>query len=219
MVSDSEPRYRLVDSQGNTVGTLYAKSGGTLALQEGSSGSDNEIELQTDGTLQTDSVKTEKLTIGQSNALRINDSYTQAQTTSSQVDVQFSISSGNRYFLKFDLVQPRSSGQIEIIFNNDDAVGNGNYEYYDETSTLVSPADSIVLFETDGFSQIGGTVRLGGRFQAIGLVNSAYSARPGDVSGFATRGSWQADNSVSSITIRFHGGLTENDTIRLWTSV
>jgi len=61
MVSDSEPRYRLVDSQGNTVGTLYAKSGGTLALQEGSSGSDNEIELQTDGTLQTDSVKTSEL--------------------------------------------------------------------------------------------------------------------------------------------------------------
>ena len=63
MVSDSEPRYRLVDSQGNTVGTLYAKSGGTLALQEGSSGSDNEIELQTDGTLQTDSINTDGLSL------------------------------------------------------------------------------------------------------------------------------------------------------------
>lgn len=61
MVSDSEPRYRLVDSQGNVVGTLYAKSGGTLALQEGSSGSDNEIELQTDGTLQTDSLSTNQI--------------------------------------------------------------------------------------------------------------------------------------------------------------
>lgn len=64
MVSDSEPRYRLVDSNGNVVGTLYAKSGGTLAIQEGSSGSDNEIELQTDGTLQTDSLSTDNLSDG-----------------------------------------------------------------------------------------------------------------------------------------------------------
>ena len=40
MVTDSEPRYRLVDGNGNPVGSVYAEPDGTLKLQEGS-GSDN----------------------------------------------------------------------------------------------------------------------------------------------------------------------------------
>lgn len=51
MVNDSEPRYQLVDSDGNVVGSLFATSGGTLVLQEGTSGSNNELELATDGTV------------------------------------------------------------------------------------------------------------------------------------------------------------------------
>lgn len=58
MVSDSEPRYRLEDSNGNIVGSLFAEADGTLKLQEGTSGSDNELALGTDGTFTTDRIET-----------------------------------------------------------------------------------------------------------------------------------------------------------------
>ena len=51
MVNDSEPRYQLVDTNGNVVGSLFATSGGELVLQEGTSGSNNELTLATDGTV------------------------------------------------------------------------------------------------------------------------------------------------------------------------
>lgn len=62
MVTDSEPRYRLVDGNGNPVGSVYAEPDGTLKLQEGS-GSDNEAVLQPDGTLSVPAVNTENVTI------------------------------------------------------------------------------------------------------------------------------------------------------------
>lgn len=60
MPSDTEPRYRLVDSNGNVVGSLYAEADGTLKLQEGTSGSDNEVSVATDGTFSAPAVSTEK---------------------------------------------------------------------------------------------------------------------------------------------------------------
>jgi len=51
MVTDQEPRYRLVDADGNVVGSLFAESDGTLKLQEGTSGNDNELSLTTQGAL------------------------------------------------------------------------------------------------------------------------------------------------------------------------
>jgi X-X-X-Leu-X-X-Gly heptad repeat protein len=47
MVNDTEPRYRLVDSQGNVVGSLYAKSDGDVSLQHG--GSNTEFEITSAG--------------------------------------------------------------------------------------------------------------------------------------------------------------------------
>lgn len=62
MVSDQEPRYRLVDPDADTiVGTLYAKSDDTLALQEGTSGNDNEVTMATDGTLGAPALITEEV--------------------------------------------------------------------------------------------------------------------------------------------------------------
>jgi len=64
MVSDTEPRYRLVDANDNVVGSLYAEADGTLKLQEGTSGSDNEVSVATDGTFNAPAVSTAKLTVG-----------------------------------------------------------------------------------------------------------------------------------------------------------
>jgi len=49
MVSDNEPRYRLLDSSGAVVGTIYERADGSLALQEATS--ENEIVLRQDGDI------------------------------------------------------------------------------------------------------------------------------------------------------------------------
>ena len=61
MVSDQEPRYRLVDDEGNIVGSLYGKPDGSVAIQETDSGSDREVALAPDGTFSAPSVETESV--------------------------------------------------------------------------------------------------------------------------------------------------------------
>ena len=61
MVSDQEPRYRLVDSDGNIVGSLYGKADGSIAIQETASGADREVALAPDGTFSAPSVETESV--------------------------------------------------------------------------------------------------------------------------------------------------------------
>jgi len=56
MVNDQEPRYRLVDADGTVVGSLFAESDGTLKLQEGTSGNDNELSLTTQGALEVEQI-------------------------------------------------------------------------------------------------------------------------------------------------------------------
>jgi len=51
MVTDQEPRYRLVDADGSVVGSLFAESDGTLKLQEGTSGNENELSFGPQGLL------------------------------------------------------------------------------------------------------------------------------------------------------------------------
>ena len=61
MTSDQEPRYRLVDSNGNIVGSLYGKTDGSIAIQETDSGADREVALAPDGTFSAPSVETESV--------------------------------------------------------------------------------------------------------------------------------------------------------------
>ena len=65
MVSDQEPRYRLVDDEGNIVGSLYGKADGSIAIQETDSGSDREVTLAPDGTFSAPSVETESVSAGE----------------------------------------------------------------------------------------------------------------------------------------------------------
>jgi len=66
MVTDQEPRYRLVDADGNVVGSLFAEADGTLKLQEGTSGDDNELAFGTQGALEVEQVDVASVDINQS---------------------------------------------------------------------------------------------------------------------------------------------------------
>jgi len=71
MVNDSEPRYRLVDSNGNIVGSLYAKSNGDVALQEGTNEEeltfDSNGDLNVPNALNSAAVNTEQASIEEMN--------------------------------------------------------------------------------------------------------------------------------------------------------
>ena len=73
MTSDQEPRYRLVDANGNIVGSLYGKPDGSVAIQETASGADREVTLAPDGTFSAPSVETESVTTEDSHTKRQND--------------------------------------------------------------------------------------------------------------------------------------------------
>ena len=100
MVSDQEPRYRLVDDEGNIVGSLYGKPDGTLALQEGTSGADNEAALGTDGTLSVLGLETETVT---TDGLAINDVYAVAEDSEELSDLIDSVPAGQKIALRSDV--------------------------------------------------------------------------------------------------------------------
>ena len=72
MTSDQEPRYRLVDANGNIVGSLYGKPDGSVAIQETDSGADREVALAPDGTFSAPSVETESVS---TDALELDSTY------------------------------------------------------------------------------------------------------------------------------------------------
>ena len=83
MTSDQEPRYRLVDANGNIVGSLYGKPDGSVAIQETGSGADREVALAPDGTFSAPSVETESVSTEKGNI----DNVTLQQGTVSDITI------------------------------------------------------------------------------------------------------------------------------------
>jgi len=118
MVTDTEPRYRLVDANGNVVGSLFAESDGTLKLQEGTSGNDNELSFTTQGELQVEQLSLTAL-IDEIKSFNANE--TRAFGTGAGVDVSEPVIptvipasdvSGNPGFTIDSVVWNDSSGEL-----------------------------------------------------------------------------------------------------------
>ena len=111
MVTDQEPRYRLVDADGNVVGSLFAESDGTLKLQEGTSGNDNQLSLDTGGR-----VGVEQLSIADS-------------TTVISLTTNASIPSGSDTLVPMDTVETENANVLSADLSNDriNVQSNGLY--------------------------------------------------------------------------------------------
>jgi len=109
MVTDQEPRYRLKDADGNVVGSLFAESDGTLKLQEGTSGNDNELSLTTQGALEVEQ-------------FRVSESGVRASLRSSQ-----SISSGPFAQINFDNTFFDDAGEFDTATGEFTASDGGRY--------------------------------------------------------------------------------------------
>ena len=113
MTSDQEPRYRLVDANGNIVGSLYGKPDGSVAIQETDSGADREVALAPDGTfsapsVETESVSTERTSIGQV----VGDLRNDSQNTDAP--------DGTRVQLEWDTVEREDSDVVDVSTSNDE---------------------------------------------------------------------------------------------------
>ena len=143
MVSDQEPRYRLVDDEGNIVGSLYGKADGSVAIQETDSGSDREVTLAPDGTfsapsVETESVSTESLVIG---------------GTLYEEDDNSPINESNVLSASINLNEPANEviiiPQRDEVFGFEDIQVNGdtgtNYTNYDTSDTATSGEDAFSI--------------------------------------------------------------------------
>lgn len=127
-ISDEE--YRIVDSNRNVVGTLFAESDGTLKLQEGTSGNENELVLQSDGTVQLD-----RAAVSEGSSKAVQDA---AQTISSSTFTTISLDSTVRDELG---IVDLSNNQFTIAFD-------GLYQIQSHISLSSVPADTGVLSTT-----------------------------------------------------------------------
>ena len=158
MTSDQEPRYRLVDANGNIVGSLYGKPDGSVAIQETASGADREVTLAPDGTFSAPSVETESVTTEQ---LSVDNIGARLSVSSEQT-----IPTGSGTTVELD-----SSGDDDMDGLN---ISNNSYTIQESGGYLVN---SQIRYQTGAWStgdevriviRIDGTARINNIFRKVG---------------------------------------------------
>jgi len=216
MVNDTEPRYRLVDSNGNVVGSLFAEADGTLALQEGTSGSDNEITVATDGTFNAPAVSTESSQIGTVSGEGDVSRLIERQTPDGLTQVQFSgLNSNTDYKIWMTGIlddNGGTAGNLGVRLNGDGG-STGNYEYFDLAGTRQTGANEFVLIDHSSFVGFAGWVSVTEQLFGSGgrpAISSDFAAgRLGRVNSQGDRGGRNVFEPISSIEII----TTDNTTI------
>ena len=224
MVSDQEPRYRLVDADGNIVGSLYGKPDGSVAIQETDSGADREVTLAPDGTFSAPSVETESVSteVAEINGVPVELVATEPVDDTESVTFSQPDERGERWFIYFDVVISGGPTPVEMTFNGDDATGNGNYGYWDETGTKYNGIDAIEIIDAESAARVVGPVAVAeaSGLNRTGIDNRILGVRPEAINGFAQKGGWNLNEQLSSITITASGsGNFGGEAIELWRSL
>ena len=154
MVSDQEPRYRLVDSDGNIVGSLYGKPDGSVAIQETDSGSDREATLAPDGTfsapsVETESVSTEGLRVKRGIQGELIDSFFDGER-STDLNAVIDVSDGDYRIYRVDIVAGGLGGSINLRLNG---VSTNDYQYTQKNRSERRRVQDDDKFEIIGSSQ------------------------------------------------------------------
>ena len=223
MVSDQEPRYRLVDDEGNIVGSLYGKPDGSVAIQETESGSDREVALAPDGTfsapsVETESVSTERVSISGVPIEQLDD-FEQSGNDGSEVEVSFNIPSDGRYGVRFTDEGLREAQTAQLYYDNDD--DSGNFTVWADDGTRESGVNAIKLVESTGSNaSISGWVTFTIQDDPLATGGAKIDLtpdRPSRIGTFYDRGGWDVNSTTpSSATLKFPGGLRGGTTIEFW---
>ena len=177
MVSDQEPRYRLVDSNGVIRGTLYGKPDGSVAIQETASGADREVALAPDGTfsapsVETESVSTDQLSIGGGDAGRLIDSA--SESDGGTITLGDAVDWPNFAMIRFRQNTPSDSA-LEFRVNGDSSL---------EHQYITVDSGGISSYEAQGEWLVASG---GVEHRNVGVFYIQGSARPTITGGTSTR--------------------------------
>jgi len=204
MVNDTEPRYRLVDSGGTVVGSLYAESDGTLKLQEGTSGSDNEVSIATDGTFTAPTVSTGSLaftpgakwTEDANSPLFINGSTSGTITLDGEYDA-------------VQLIMTGGTGNTEVLDMQINGDTGANYDYLDNGDNTTSGATAWEGVSISARS-VGQIITLSGRFGEMTMGTSVHAFASGRTVGGRNT---NVNSPLESITIKSGSSFTSEFTV------
>lgn len=171
-------------------------------------------------TLTSNSVNTDDATVDTRTINKV-DSYTQSSTTDSTVRVDFSGLSDNNYYVNFVspvYTQNGTPKEIVVYINGDDAGGNGNYAYWDETGTKQAGEDNILLMSASGgfYRVAGGLILSLADVSSAGIQNNLTPQRIGNTESITQYGGWEGSNTPTSVQIDFENGLAGGQTVEIW---
>ena len=217
MVSDQEPRYRLVDDNGNIVGSLYGKADGSVAIQETDSGDDREVALAPDGTfsapsVETESVTTESLAIaGLEQFERFDEIDIPDDTTGATPTISITNPGrGKQILFKFAVIRTRSSVEIRMTA---DGAEDGDYWYQLYDGEKQSGSNYLTIQDDESFGAGSGLLLLTMSDESEIAAHGFMQDSSGDAE-FVERGGISASDDITEITFELPD--PENDT---WSNV
>ena len=205
MVSDQEPRYRLVDANGNIVGSLYGKDDGSIAIQETASGSDREVTLAPDGTFSApsgdfDSVSTEVLDIEDDDAklnLTTFDTFDEDGVVDYTISFPRSLNFEDFVWIMFETLENTAVEDIEMTEDGD----NGPYGYRLVDGTKETGEDSwVIQTQNDSFPRSTGVLEFAATDRPS-IGNMGFRIGRDDRGTHIDSGFSSGSSAVSSITI------------------
>ena len=223
MVNDQEPRYRLVDSNGNVVGSLFQNDDGNVEIQDetgtGSVFGPNGIVTP---AIDAESVNTEQLNFDDIVYAELIDEYVQGTGTDESVSVEFDgLTPGESFIIEMRLIIDSDDSEVFLRMGETEIDDGANYGYWDETGAFQADQTEILLVQGDRFSRIGGLVRISSDTNTrAGIDNQITTGRPEVISGFSQKGGWNNGLEFNRVEITSTGGLQrESDFIRIWRAV
>jgi hypothetical protein len=215
MVSDQEPRYRLVDSNGNVVGSLFVNGDGNVAIQDETA---TETEFTPNGvatpSVETDAVRTE--TIGAGDYLYAGDfdgadadaRLSNALSASSE-NTKINLESGVTY--DADISVPFGVNLSGVTPGSPTVSSGTTWSFPNNTAKLsnVRMAGTIdvtaSIIRLDSINQFGGgTITIDGGNCVLTRITS------GDVT-FASGTSGNVIDSSTNVTVTDNGSNTVGD--------
>ena len=211
MVNDQEPRYRLVDSNGNVVGSLFQNADGNVEIQDetgtGSVFGPNGIVTP---AIDAESASVESATIGGWGAWE----EIASETVSGQDSLTISLNGKDEYLISYG-VDSRSTDTVELTLDGDDTTGNENYAHYDESGVGNGDQDAFLLYDPNQTSTVTG----GGIIHIIDITDDrtglphSFGFRPaiiGRIDAFSQAGGYN-DGPVSGLSqVAIAGAGTES---------
>ena len=223
MVNDQEPRYRLVDSNGNVVGSLFQNADGNVEIQDetgtGSVFGPNGIVTPAidAGSVSTEVADSERYERN-ANLLLGYERIDRETPSSGEFNKDYSLTGDREYLLTYSARIERF--EVRVRFDNDD--GN-NYIWYDAESIKQEDEDKILLWETtdNDFVRISGNVLINkGHFDDEGRWGidhrlTGYSAER--IADFGRDGTHTGLVGDTDMTLHFDGIQADGEAvIELW---